>query len=52
MVEQMDREGFGSCSNQYECEAVCPKEISVTAIGRLNRAFTRAQARKREGESP
>ena len=30
MVAQMGREGFGSCSNQYECEAVCPKEISVS----------------------
>jgi succinate dehydrogenase / fumarate reductase iron-sulfur subunit len=43
MVEQMDREGFGGCTNQYECEAVCPKEISVNAIARLNRIYTLAR---------
>ncbi len=43
MVEQMDQEGFGACTNQYQCEAVCPKEISVSAIARLNRAYTRAR---------
>ncbi len=37
MVAQMDAEGFGSCTNQYECEAVCPKQISVTHIARLFR---------------
>ncbi len=45
MVEQMDREGFGNCTNQFECEAVCPKEISVSAIARLNRAYVRASAK-------
>ncbi len=39
MVEQMDREGFGNCSNEYECEAACPKEISVANIARMNREF-------------
>jgi succinate dehydrogenase / fumarate reductase iron-sulfur subunit len=39
MVEAMDREGFGNCANHYECEAVCPKEISVRYIARLNREF-------------
>ncbi|HTL70859.1 MAG TPA: succinate dehydrogenase/fumarate reductase iron-sulfur subunit [Candidatus Eisenbacteria bacterium] len=39
MVAQMDREGFGNCSNQYECEAVCPKEISVSFIARMNREY-------------
>jgi len=39
MVNQMDQEGFGSCSNVYECEAVCPKEISISNIARLNREF-------------
>ncbi|MCC6954009.1 MAG: succinate dehydrogenase/fumarate reductase iron-sulfur subunit [Deltaproteobacteria bacterium] len=39
MVEQMDKEGFGACTNQYECEAVCPKEISVNFIGQLNRDY-------------
>ena len=42
MVDQMDQEGFGACSNQYECEAVCPKEIQVTAITKLNREFVSA----------
>lgn len=37
MVEQMDKEGFGNCSNHYECEAACPKEISVENIARMNR---------------
>ena len=37
MVAQMDREGFGNCSNHYECEAACPKGISVAHIARLNR---------------
>lgn len=43
MVEQMDKEGFGNCSNNYACEAECPKEISVTHIARLNREFIRAK---------
>jgi succinate dehydrogenase / fumarate reductase iron-sulfur subunit len=44
MVDQMDEEGFGNCSNTYACEAECPKEISVTNIARLNREFLRAKA--------
>jgi len=43
MIEQMDREGFGNCSNSYACEAECPKKISVTHIARLNREFLRAE---------
>ena len=39
MVAQMDREGFGNCTNTYECEAVCPKQIPVTFIAQLNREF-------------
>jgi succinate dehydrogenase / fumarate reductase iron-sulfur subunit len=39
MVNQMDKEGFGNCTNQYECEAVCPKEISVNFIAKLNREY-------------
>jgi succinate dehydrogenase / fumarate reductase iron-sulfur subunit len=39
MVAQMDAEGFGSCTNHGECEAACPKEISVEFIARLNRAL-------------
>ncbi|HUL45081.1 MAG TPA: succinate dehydrogenase/fumarate reductase iron-sulfur subunit [Bacteroidota bacterium] len=42
MVDQMDQEGFGNCSNTYACEAECPKEISVTNIARMNREFLRA----------
>jgi len=42
MVEQMETEGFGACSNEGECQAVCPKEISVSRISRLNREYTRA----------
>ena len=37
MLNAMDKEGFGNCTNQYECEAACPKEISVSNIARLNR---------------
>ena len=39
MVEQMDAEGFGNCSNHGECEAVCPKEISIQNIARMRREF-------------
>ena len=39
MVNQMDAEGFGSCSKHYECEAACPKEIKVSNIARMNREY-------------
>ena len=39
MLEAMQREGFGNCTNEYECEAVCPKEISVGHIAFLNREY-------------
>lgn len=39
MVKQMDDEGFGDCSNHGECEAVCPKEISIQNIARMRREF-------------
>ena len=42
MVAQMDAEMFGSCTNQFECEAACPKEISVQAIAQMNRDFLMA----------
>ncbi len=42
MLTQMDKEGFGNCSNSYECEIVCPKGISVTNIARLNKEYLRA----------
>ena len=44
MIEAMDREGFGACTNQYECEAACPKGISVRFIAQLNREYLRAGA--------
>ena len=45
MVRQMDAEGFGNCSNHYECEAACPKTISVGFIARLNRDYIKATVR-------
>lgn len=39
MIAQMDKEGFGNCSNSYECEAACPKEISVLHIARMNKDY-------------
>ena len=48
MVERHDAEGFGSCSNEGECEAVCPKEISITNIARMSREYFRAMLVGRE----
>jgi succinate dehydrogenase / fumarate reductase iron-sulfur subunit len=45
MVETMDREGFGNCTNHFECEAVCPKEISAQFIGEMNGSYLRARLR-------
>jgi succinate dehydrogenase / fumarate reductase iron-sulfur subunit len=42
MVEQMDKEGFGNCTNIYACEAECPKGISVSNIARMNREYLSA----------
>jgi succinate dehydrogenase / fumarate reductase iron-sulfur subunit len=42
MVEQMDREGFGNCTNYFECEAACPKLISVGFIAKMNREYLSA----------
>src|SRR3989449_1202332 len=39
MVAQMDAEGFGTCTNHFECEAACPKSISVRFIARMNRDY-------------
>jgi succinate dehydrogenase / fumarate reductase iron-sulfur subunit len=39
MVRSMDAEGFGNCSNYYECEAVCPADIPILVITKLNREF-------------
>jgi succinate dehydrogenase / fumarate reductase iron-sulfur subunit len=48
MVAQMDAEGFGACTNHFECEAACPKEISTDFIGEMNREFLAAMVRARE----
>jgi succinate dehydrogenase / fumarate reductase iron-sulfur subunit len=48
MVDRHDAEGFGSCSNEGECEAVCPKEIPITNIARMNREYFRAMLATRE----
>src|SRR6201999_3363559 len=42
MVAQMDKEGFGSCTSTGACEAVCPKEISIQNIARLNVEYGRS----------
>jgi succinate dehydrogenase / fumarate reductase iron-sulfur subunit len=42
MIRRMDREGFGACGNHRECEAVCPKRISIRFIARANRDFLKA----------
>lgn len=42
MVEQMEKEGFGDCSNHAECEAVCPKGISISSIAMMRREYLRA----------
>ncbi len=42
LVKKMDAQGFGACTNQQECEAVCPKEISVNFIAQLNRNYVKA----------
>lgn len=42
MVEQMDKEGFGACTVTGACEAVCPKEISINHIARMNREYLKA----------
>ncbi|MEW6750928.1 MAG: succinate dehydrogenase/fumarate reductase iron-sulfur subunit [Candidatus Latescibacterota bacterium] len=47
MLERMAEEGFGNCTNEYECEAACPKQISVEHIAFLNREFVRARLKRR-----
>ena len=48
MIEQADKEGFGSCTNYYECEAVCPKNIPARFIADMNRDYLRAALTSRE----
>ncbi|MFH1686614.1 MAG: succinate dehydrogenase/fumarate reductase iron-sulfur subunit [bacterium] len=45
MVKQMDDEGFGNCTNYYECEATCPKEIKVSFIAQMNREYLKAKVK-------
>ncbi len=42
MVAKMDELGFGNCTNERECEAECPKEISIINIARMNREFLKS----------
>lgn len=49
MVRQMDKEGFGNCSNYYACEAVCPASVPAAFIGRMNREFTAASMKEMAG---
>jgi succinate dehydrogenase / fumarate reductase iron-sulfur subunit len=44
MVERMDKEGFGNCTNIGECQAVCPAEISISNIAQMKREYARAAA--------
>jgi succinate dehydrogenase / fumarate reductase iron-sulfur subunit len=46
MVDAMDAAGFGNCTNHYECEAACPKEISVDWIAKMNRDYARVSLTK------
>jgi len=55
MVNAMDSEGFGTCTNHRECEAACPKEISIRFIARMNRDYfsallTRQEEKQRKGD--
>jgi succinate dehydrogenase / fumarate reductase iron-sulfur subunit len=47
----MQKEAFGNCTNQYECETVCPKEISVRFIARMNRDWFKAALGREEEEA-
>ncbi len=49
MVRTMDEQGFGNCTNQYECEAVCPKSISVEYIRQLNCDYRNAAVKETVG---
>jgi succinate dehydrogenase / fumarate reductase iron-sulfur subunit len=51
MIERMDLEGFGGCTNFGECTEACPKEISLETIARMNRDYRRASLTVRDGEA-
>jgi succinate dehydrogenase / fumarate reductase iron-sulfur subunit len=48
MVQQMDDEGFGGCTNIGECSVACPKEISMDFIAMLNRELVKASLAKKK----
>ncbi|HEX7136976.1 MAG TPA: succinate dehydrogenase/fumarate reductase iron-sulfur subunit [Vicinamibacterales bacterium] len=48
MIERADAEGFGSCSNEGECEAVCPKEIPISNIAKMTREYVRSMFQSRQ----
>ena len=50
MVTAMDAAGFGNCSNHYECEAACPKDISRDVMALLNRDYAKAALVSRDRE--
>ena len=49
MVRKMDEEGFGGCSNYYQCEAVCPAHIPASFIAKMNRDYSAAAAKELVG---
>ncbi len=49
MVTQMDEEGFGACTNHYECTAACPKGVPIDAISTMNREYLKATFLSKEG---
>ena len=49
MVKQMDTEGFGNCSNYYQCEAVCPAHIPASFIAKMNREYAFASIKEAAG---
>jgi succinate dehydrogenase / fumarate reductase iron-sulfur subunit len=51
MVTAMDAAGFGNCSNHYECEAACPKDIKRDVMAELNRDYAKASFAARERSS-
>lgn len=50
MINQMDKEGFGNCTNLGECQAACPKEISIDHIARMKREYVRALCERSRGD--
>jgi succinate dehydrogenase / fumarate reductase iron-sulfur subunit len=48
MTDAMRHEGFGNCSNHYDCEAACPKGISAKFIAQLNREYGMALPKRRK----